>query len=197
MQKYLARELITFGAKVQSAAFDESNDIEDVMQNTEGELFELSQRNVKKDVTQIDPVIMQAVAQMQASSQRASGLSGLESGFRELDRLTSGWQNSDLIIIAARPAMGKTAFVLSMAKNMAVNFNIPVAIFSLEMSNLQLVNRLISNVCELDGSKIKSGSRLWPASTPFTVLRCMSMTRRRSLCLSYVPRRADSCVRKA
>ena len=157
MQKYLARELITFGAKVQSAAFDESNDIEDVMQNTEGELFELSQRNVKKDVTQIDPVIMQAVAQMQAASQRASGLSGLESGFRELDRLTSGWQNSDLIIIAARPAMGKTAFVLSMAKNMPVNFNIPVAIFSLEMSNLQLVNRLISNVCELDGSKIKSG----------------------------------------
>ena len=157
MQKYLARELRTFGAKVQSAAFDESNDIEDVMQNTEGELFELSQRNVKKDVTQIDPVIMQAVAQMQASSQRASGLSGLESGYRELDRLTSGWQNSDLIIIAARPAMGKTAFVLSMAKNMAVNFNIPVAIFSLEMSNLQLVNRLISNVCELDGAKIKSG----------------------------------------
>ena len=101
---------------------------------------------------------MQAVAQMQASSQRASGLSGLESGYRELDRLTSGWQNSDLIIIAARPAMGKTAFVLSMAKNMAVNFNIPVAIFSLEMSNLQLVNRLISNVCEIDGAeKIKSG----------------------------------------
>lgn len=157
MQKYLARELIQFGDKVQKSAFDESNDIEEVMQTTEGELFELSQRNVKKDVTQIDPVIMQAVAQMQASSQRASGLSGLESGYRELDRLTSGWQNSDLIIIAARPAMGKTAFVLSMAKNMAVNFNIPVAIFSLEMSNLQLVNRLISNVCEIDGAKIKSG----------------------------------------
>ncbi len=157
MQKYLARELITFGALVQTEAFDESNDIEEVMQATEGKLFELSQRNVKKDVTQIDPVIMQAVAQMEASANRASGLSGLESGFRELDQLTSGWQNSDLIIIAARPAMGKTAFVLSMAKNMAVNYNIPVAVFSLEMSNLQLVNRLISNVCELDGAKIKSG----------------------------------------
>lgn len=157
MQKYLARELITFGAKVQGEAFDESNDIEEVMQATEGKLFELSQRNVKKDVTQIDPVIMQAVAQMEASANRASGLSGLESGFRDLDALTSGWQNSDLIIIAARPAMGKTAFVLSMAKNMAVNYNIPVAVFSLEMSNLQLVNRLISNVCELDGAKIKSG----------------------------------------
>lgn len=157
MQKYLARELITFGIKVQTNAFDESNDIEEVMQSTESELFDLSQRNVKKDVTQIDPVIRQAVAQMEAASQRASGLSGLESGYRELDKLTSGWQNSDLIIIAARPAMGKTAFVLSMAKNMAVNYNIPVAIFSLEMSNLQLVNRLISNVCEIDSTKIKSG----------------------------------------
>ena len=71
--------------------------------------------------------------------------------------MTSGWQNSDLIIIAARPAMGKTAFVLSMAKNMAVNFNTPVALFSLEMSNVQLVNRLIVNVCEIPGEKIKSG----------------------------------------
>ena len=101
MQKYLARELIQFGDKVQKSAFDESNDIEEVMQTTEGELFELSAAKCQKDVTQIDPVIMQAVAQMQASSQRASGLSGLESGYRELDRLTSGWQNSDLIIIAA------------------------------------------------------------------------------------------------
>ena len=71
--------------------------------------------------------------------------------------MTSGWQNSDLIIIAARPAMGKTAFVLSMAKNMAVNNKIPVALFSLEMSNVQLVNRLIVNVCEIPGEKIKSG----------------------------------------
>lgn len=158
LQKYIARELISFGATVQSSAFDESNDIEEVMQQTEGRLFELSQRNVKKEVTQIDPIIMQAVAQMEASANRASGLSGLESGFRDLDKLTSGWQNSNLIIIAARPAMGKTAFVLSMAKNMAVNYNIPVAVFSLEMSKIELVNRLISNVCELDGSKIKSGN---------------------------------------
>jgi replicative DNA helicase len=71
--------------------------------------------------------------------------------------MTSGWQNSDLIIIAARPAMGKTAFVLSMAKNMAVNYKTPVALFSLEMSNVQLVNRLISNVCEITSDKIKSG----------------------------------------
>ncbi len=156
-QKYLARELISFAGDIERQAYDESNDVDDLLQEAEGRLFEISQRNVKKDVTQIDPVIGQAIMQIQASSNRTSGLSGLETGYHDLDKLTSGWQSSDLIIIAARPAMGKTAFVLSMAKNMAVNYNTPIAIFSLEMSNLQLVNRLISNVCELRGEKIKSG----------------------------------------
>ncbi len=156
-QKYLARELISFASAIEAKAFDESNDVDDLLQEAEGKLFEISQRNVKKDVTQIDPVISQAITQIQNAANRASGLSGLESGYHELDKVTSGWQNSDLIIIAARPAMGKTAFVLSMAKNMAVNYNTPIAIFSLEMSNLQLVNRLISNTCELEGEKIKSG----------------------------------------
>ncbi len=156
-QKYLARELISFASNIETKAFDESNDVDDLLQEAEGKLFEISQRNVKKDVTQIDPVIGSALTAMQNAANRTSGLSGLESGFHDLDKLTSGWQNSDLIIIAARPAMGKTAFVLSMAKNMAVNYNTPVAIFSLEMSNLQLVNRMISNVAEIPGDKIKSG----------------------------------------
>jgi len=86
------------------------------------------------------------------------GASGVPSGFHSLDKITSGWQRSDLIIIAARPAMGKTAFVLSMAKNMAVDYNSPVAVFSLEMSNVQLVNRLIMNVCQLEGEKLKMGN---------------------------------------
>ena len=156
-QKYLARELISFASQIENHAFDESIDVDDLLQEAEGKLFEISQRNVKKDVTQIAPVITQALDQIQAAANRASGLSGLQTGYHELDKVTSGWQNSDLIIIAARPAMGKTAFVLSMAKNMAVNYSIPIAVFSLEMSNLQLVNRLISNVCELPGEKIKSG----------------------------------------
>lgn len=156
-QKYLARELISFASAIENKAYDESNDVDDLLQEAEGHLFEISQRNVKKDVTQIDPVIAQAIQQMQNAANRTSGLSGLETGFHDLDKLTSGWQNSDLIIIAARPAMGKTAFVLSMAKNMAVNYSTPTAIFSLEMSNVQLVNRLISVVCEIEGSKIKSG----------------------------------------
>lgn len=155
-QKYLARELINFASKVENSAFDESNDIDDLLQEAEKHLFDISQRNVKKDVQQIDPVLDRAIAQMQQAGKTKSGLSGLDTGFRELNKMTSGWQNSDLIIIAARPAMGKTAFVLSMALNIALHDD-PVAVFSLEMSNLQLVNRLISNACEIPGEKIKSG----------------------------------------
>ena len=156
-QKFLARRLISFCSEIEKKSFDESYDIDDLLQEAEGKLFEISQGNLKKDFTQIDPVINSAMEQIEAAGKRESGLSGLQTGFHNLDKLTSGWQNSDLIIIAARPAMGKTAFVLSMAKNMAVDYNTPVAIFSLEMSNLQLVNRLISNVCELEGEKIKIG----------------------------------------
>lgn len=156
-QKYLARRLITFASSIQGQAFDESNDIDDLLQQAEGELFEISQTQLKREVVQVDSVINQAMQQIQAAANRESGLSGLPTGYDALDKLTSGWQNSDLIIIAARPAMGKTAFVLSMAKNMAVDFNIPVAVFSLEMSNVQLVNRMISNVCEITGDTIRSG----------------------------------------
>ena len=156
-QKYLARELISFASKVENSAFDESNDIDDVMQEAERTLFDITQKNLKKDVVQIDPVLNAAIDQMRAAGHNSSGLSGVSTGFRDLDKLTSGWQASDLIIIAARPAMGKTAFVLSMALNVAMH-NDPVAVFSLEMSNIQLVNRLISNACELPGEKIKSGA---------------------------------------
>lgn len=156
-QKYLARRLIGFASSIEGKAYDESNDVDDLLQEAEGALFEISQTQLKREVTQIDSVISQAMMQMQAASNRTSGVSGLVSGFSEIDRITSGWQNSDFIIVAARPAMGKTAFVLSMAKKMAVDLNTPVAMFSLEMSNVQLVNRLISNACSLPGEKIKSG----------------------------------------
>ena len=152
-QKFLARELITFTSNIQTKAFDETQDVDDLMQEAEGKLFEISQQNMKKDYTQINPVIQEAYEMLQKAAARTDGLSG----FHALDKMTSGWQNSDLVIIAARPAMGKTAFVLSMAKNMAVNAKIPVALFSLEMSNVQLVNRMIVNVCEIPGEKIKSG----------------------------------------
>lgn len=156
-QKYLARELISFSSNVTNKAFDDTVDVDDLMQEAESKLFEISQGNVKKDVTQINPVIKEALNLLEIAANRPEGLSGLQTGFDALDKITSGWQNSDLVIIAARPAMGKTAFVLSMAKNMAVQFNYPVALFSLEMSNVQLVNRLIVNTCEIPGEKIKNG----------------------------------------
>lgn len=156
-QKALARALITYTSQIQKQAFDEGQDIAELMQKAEGQLFELSKTNLKKDFTQINPVISEAYAMLQKAAQRQDGLSGLSSGFDALDNMTSGWQNSDLIIIAARPAMGKTAFVLSMCRNIAVTNKIPVGMFSLEMSNVQLVNRLIVNVCEIPGNKIKSG----------------------------------------
>ena len=156
-QKHLARELIRFTSEIQSKSFDETIDVDDLMQEAEAQLFEISQRNMKKDVIQINPIINEAIELLNVAAKRKDGLSGLASGFHSLDKITSGWQKSDLIIIAARPAMGKTAFVLSMAKNIAVDFKHPVAVFSLEMSNVQLVNRLIVNVCEIEGEKIRNG----------------------------------------
>ncbi len=156
-QKATARDLIAMAAQIEESAYDETQDVDELMQHAEASIFEISQRAQKRDVTQIDPVIEEAFERMRKASKNEGNISGVPSGFKELDKITSGWQKSDLIIIAARPAMGKTAFVLSMAKNMAVNYKRPVAMFSLEMSNVQLVNRLIMNVCEIEGDKIKNG----------------------------------------
>jgi len=156
-QKSLARQLISYTGMIQTKAFDETVDIDDLMQEAEGSLFELSQRNMKKDYTQINPVISQAIKTIQAAAANTDGLTGVPTGYHKLDDITSGWQASDLVIIAGRPAMGKTSFALSMAKNIAADLRVPMAFFSLEMSNVQLVNRLISNACEIEGSKILNG----------------------------------------
>ena len=146
-QKYQARQLISYASKIEEKGFDASQDIDELMQEAQSELFRLAQQSSKTDYTQINPVIDSAYEQLRKAAERHDGLSGVASGFDELDKVTSGWQKSDLIILAARPAMGKTAFALSMAKNMAIDNHVPVGFFSLEMSNVQLVNRLISNVC--------------------------------------------------
>ncbi len=156
-QKYLARQLISFASVIETKAFDDTTDIDDLMQEAEGSLFELSQRNMKKDYTQIDPVIKNAVEVIQKAAANKDGITGVPTGYHKLDDITSGWQASDLVIIAGRPAMGKTSFALSMAKNIAADYKVPMAFFSLEMSNVQLVNRLISNCCEIQGKKIQNG----------------------------------------
>ena len=156
-QKSLARQLISFASVIETKAFDETIDVDDLMQEAEGSLFELGQRNMKKDYTQIDPVIKNAIDVIQMAAANKDGLTGVPTGYNKLDDITSGWQPSDLVIIAGRPAMGKTSFALSMAKNIAADYKVPMAFFSLEMSNVQLVNRLISNCCEIQGSKILNG----------------------------------------
>ena len=156
-QKFLARQLITFAGQIESEAFDETSDIAELMQHAEGRLFEISQKNMRQDYTQVEPVVRQAVEILQKASASSGGLTGVASGFTKLDDITSGWQPSDLVIIAGRPAMGKTSFALSIAKNVAVNYDEPIAFFSLEMNNVQLVNRLISNTCEIAGNKMLSG----------------------------------------
>ena len=156
-QKYLARQLISFASVIETKAFDDTTDIDDLMQEAEGSLFELSQRNMKKDYTQSDAVIKNAVEVIQKAAANKDGITGVPTGYHKLDDITSGWQASDLVIIAGRPAMGKTSFALSMAKNIAADYKVPMAFFSLEMSNVQLVNRLISNCCEIQGKKIQNG----------------------------------------
>ena len=155
-QKALARELISFATEIEKDAYNENSDVDDLVQRAEGMLFEIATGSAKRDFTEIQPIIKEAIKRVEDASKRSDGMSGIPRGFTELDKMTSGWQRSDLVIIAARPAMGKTAFVLSMARNMAEAGN-PIAVFSLEMANVQLVNRLLVNVCEIPGEKIKNG----------------------------------------
>lgn len=156
-QKYLARQLIHFASTIETDAFSEQTDVDELMQRAEAQLFELSQKNMVQDFKQIASVVDEAHQILLKAANTSGGLTGVPSGFTKLDEITSGWQPSDLVIIAGRPAMGKTSFALSIAKNVAVDYNVPVAFFSLEMNNVQLVNRLISNVCEIAGSKILNG----------------------------------------
>ncbi len=156
-QKYIQRELIRVSSEIQTKAYDDTMDVDDLIDFSESELFRVSEGNIKKETLPIKPVLSLAIAQIEIARNKPDGLSGVPSGFSALDRITSGWQKTDLIIVAARPAMGKTAFVLSMARNMAVDHRQGVAVFSLEMSSIQLVNRLIAAETELGAEKIKSG----------------------------------------
>ena len=156
-EKYLSRQLINYTNIIGGKAFDETLDVKDVIMEAERILFEIAQTNMKKDYASIKSLVGESTKIMMKNSENKGDVSGISTGYYRLDFLTSGWQNSDLVIIAGRPAMGKTAFALSMAKNIAADQHIPVAFFSLEMSGVQLSNRLISNVCEIEGRKILSG----------------------------------------
>ncbi len=156
-QKYIQRELIRVSTEIQNRAFDESIDVNDLLDFSEGELFNVAQGNIKKEAAKMSVLIKDAIVQIEEAAKTKDGLIGVPAGYTALDRMTNGWQPANLIILAARPAMGKTAFVLSMARNMAVDHKKGVAVFSLEMSSIELVNRLISSEAELPSSKIRTG----------------------------------------
>jgi len=157
-QKYLQRELIRLSTETIKVAYEDSTDVFELLDETTKNIFEILDSNVRKQHDKMSTLIGKALAEIEASANQKDGLSGVPSGFTAMDRITGGWQKSDLLILAARPGMGKTAFVVSMAKNAAVDFNKPVAIFSLEMSSIQLVKRLISSETEIPQDKILKGN---------------------------------------
>ncbi|SFQ51052.1 primary replicative DNA helicase [Hymenobacter arizonensis] len=154
----IKRELIRISSEIQKDAFEDTTDVFKLLDDTESALFEVSESNIRKNFDDMRSLMGKAIKELEEKKNQADGLTGVPTGFTALDRVTSGWQPSDLVIIAARPGMGKTAFVVSAMRNAAVDFKKAVAIFSLEMSSLQLVNRLISAEAELDSEKIKKGS---------------------------------------
>ena len=156
-QKYIQRELIRASADIQQKSFDESEDLDELINFAENEIFQISEGNIKGETVQINKLVKQAVDQIYEAKEKNS-IAGIPTGFDNLDKMTLGWQPSDLVIIAARPAMGKTAFVLSMARNIAVDYNKPIAFFSLEMSSIQLVNRLISAELEIPSEDVRTGN---------------------------------------
>ena len=160
-QKYVQRELIRSATEIQRRSYDEDQDVTDLIGYAESEIFKVAEGHVKRSVQSAKDVLHKAMMQIEEASKNTSAFNGVPSGFMAVDRVTLGWQPSDLIIIAARPAMGKTAFVLSMARNMAIDHESPVAFFSLEMSSVQLMMRLIIAETGLSGTDIKSG-RLTP-----------------------------------
>ena len=156
-EKFLSRQMIQYVNVIGKKSFDETYDIRDVMQEAESILLELSQKNMKKDYSAMAPVVEKAVNAVKDAYANKGSFTGIPSGLYKLDEITCGWQKSDLVIVAGRPAMGKTAFALSVAKNIAVDQKRPMAFFSLEMSDVQLANRLMSNTCEIDSKKLMNG----------------------------------------
>ena len=154
----IKRELIAIATMVHKNAYEDTTDVFTLLDHTEQALFEITETNIRKNYADMRSLLGEAFKELEAKRAHKDGLTGIPSGFTALDRVTSGWQKADLMIVASRPGMGKTAFMLSALRNAAVDHGYPVAIFSLEMASLQLVNRLISAEAELESEKIKKGS---------------------------------------
>ena len=157
MQKHIQRQLILISSDMIHEAFEDTTDVFDLLDKAENNLFQISENNLRRSYDSMQDLVSKAIKEIQNAKNSDDKLRGVPSVYTELDRITQGWQKSDLIILAARPSMGKTAFALNLARNAAVNFNRPVAFFSLEMSSVQLVTRLISTETSLTADKLRSG----------------------------------------
>lgn len=157
-KKSILRELIQASYEILEESYSETKDIEDILQVSEKKIFDISQEKSKDGLEKIDSVLIKTYENLRELSQNKGGITGLTTGFSDLDRKTSGLHRTDLILIAARPAMGKTAFVLNLAQNAALKGKASVAIFSLEMSKDQLIQRMISAQSHIELSKIKNGN---------------------------------------
>jgi replicative DNA helicase len=155
-QKFIQRELIKVSTDIIRNSFEDSMDVLEILDEAEKGLYNITDQNLNTGYESLSSLVIQAQKEIESIAEKGSEITGVTSGFRKLDKLTNGWQPSDLIIVAARPGMGKTAFTLSMAKNAAQD-GYPVAVFSLEMAAIQLTQRLISGEAEIGSSKLKSG----------------------------------------
>lgn len=158
LQKFIQRELIRISTETIKDAYESGADVFDLLDKAEKNLFAVSESNLRRGYDNMTSLVHQAIKQIELAKGQEGHISGVPSGFTELDRVTAGWQKSDLLILAARPGMGKTAFVLSMARNIVVDFKRAVAVFSLEMSAIQLVTRLIASETKLPADKLKRGN---------------------------------------
>ena len=158
VEKFIQRSLIQISSTIIKESFDETIDVFDLLSKAEQDLFSVTAGSLRKSYDKMSVLITNAIQNIEELKNKEDGLSGVPSGFSKLDRVTSGWQKSDLIIIAARPGMGKTALALTMARNIAINHKPPIGIFSLEMSSEQLVNRLISSESEIPSGKLRKGN---------------------------------------
>jgi replicative DNA helicase len=157
LQYAIKRELIRISTEIQRDSYEETTDVFELLDKTEQSLFEVSEMNIRKNYSSMQNILHETLAEMELLRKNKDGLTGVPSGYTKLDRITSGWQKSDLLILAARPGMGKTAFVLNILRNASVEFSKAVAIFSLEMSEKQLAQRLVASEAEVDGERIRSG----------------------------------------
>lgn len=156
-EKSTLRNLIKTANEIIELGYDPTEDVEDIMEDAEKKIFNIMQNKNQKGYTPIKDVLVDSFTQLEELYNRKQHITGVATGFTELDYKTAGFHSSDLILIAARPAMGKSAFALNIATNAAVKANVPVAIFSLEMSKEQMVNRILCSEAMVDSNKVRTG----------------------------------------